>query len=146
MLVESSPVELVPEALRGGGTQRGLRDRALERHLAADEIGGQLASGGDDLEAIIDLKLDDQRTGGDQGASTFSHELQDQRQIRLAANRPRDLDHRAECVNGLLELVATRFQTAVAPRMVDRDPGELRQPDQRPLVSRSEFGPRRASR
>ncbi len=32
-----------------------------------------------------------------------------------------------------------RFQTAVAARMIDRDPGELREPDHRPLVDRREF-------
>ena len=85
------------------------------------------------------MQLDDQRAGGDQSSSAFGHELQDQGKIGLAADRARDLDDRPERINGLFELVAAGSYAAVAPRMVDRDPGELRERDQSPLVSRREF-------
>ena len=49
MVIESSPVQLVPGALCRAGAQRGLRNRPLKRHLPANEIRRQLASRGDNL-------------------------------------------------------------------------------------------------
>ena len=80
------------------------------------------------------MQLDDQRAGGDQSSSTFGHELQDQSEIGLAADRARNLDHHPERINGLLELLPARLRAAVAPRMIDRDSGELREPHHTPLV------------
>ena len=109
VVAEAGLVEPIAQALRAARAQRSVRHRTVERHLPADETVGRLSSSSDHLQSAICVQLDDQRAGRDQSSSTLGHELQDQVKIGFAADRARDLDHHAERINGLFELVAARF-------------------------------------
>ena len=78
--------------------------------------------------------LDHQRPGGHQRSSALGHQPQDQIEVGLTAERPRDLHGRVERVDGPLELGVLSVQTGVAACVVDRHTGELRQQHDRLLV------------
>ena len=106
----------------------------LQVDALAHQAGGQLARAGghDHLPRL--LVLDHERPGGHQRSSALGHEPQDQIQVGLAAERPRDLHGRVERVDGPLELGVLSVQAGVAPRVVDRHARELGQQHDRLLV------------
>ena len=77
---------------------------------------------------------DEHRPGVDERAPALDQQLEDALELRLASDRASDRGRRLERRDRALELVAPGGDTAVQPRVVDRDRGPVRQDDERLLV------------
>jgi hypothetical protein len=79
-------------------------------------------------------QLDHEHPRRDQRSSTLGHKLENHPGVRLPASA-RLMHGGVESIDGALQFTATSLRSAVAVRMVDRQTSELRQLDDRLLVT-----------
>jgi len=132
--LEPYPVGLILQAQRPRHPEHRAGQAALHIDMLAHHSGGHFArAGGHDHLSRL-LMFDHQRPGGHERPSAFGNEPEDQIQVSLAAERPRNLHRGIERIDGPLELGVLSVQTGVAPRVVDRHARELGQEHDRLLI------------
>ena len=134
MALEPGAVWLILQAERLRDPKRRAGQAVLQIDALTHQAGGQFARTGRHDHLARLLVLDHERSGGHQRSAALGHEPQDQIEIGLAAERPRDLHGRVERVDGPLELGVLSVQAGVAPGVVDRYTRELGQQHDRLLV------------
>ncbi len=134
MLLKAPAIERLGQPLGLTRPQGRARHRIGQTHPPADQTPGQLTGPSRDHQLITLSELDHQRTRRHQRTPTLGHQLQDRPKISLTTQRPRNLNRRIQRTHRALQLSPLVLGPRVAPRMIDRHPGKVRQQNRRLLV------------
>ena len=100
-------LDLEPERRQRAQGRAG--EAVVEGDGLSDEFRWHLARGRGDHHLALAFELDHEGFRRDERATALGDELEDRLEIRLAAERPRDLDGRVERLDCALELRAVRL-------------------------------------
>ena len=134
LLLEACAVHVVLEPQRLALVQRQTGDAALRLQGLADNLGRQAAGGRGHNHLAFDLPLDHERLSGNELPASLGHQFEHDIEVRLTAHGASDQHGRVECGHRALQLRPLRFDQRIAMRVIDRDPGELREHDECLLV------------